>query len=137
MFTKTLGFHYFWVQGPWGPGPWSKAPGAHGICFCDFLKSCFMVWDLSRSVPKVFRSPGNTLIKLYKVTFILKSGNITRLMSDPPRKLSVYTLRSIWSYGFLSKMLKHVLKNIKYGSHGPQGPWTMGPMGPRDLGPKF
>ena len=25
----------------------------------------------------------------------------------------------------------------EYGPYGAQGPWTMGPMGPRDLGPKF
>ena len=32
---------------------------------CDLLKICFMVWDLSRSVPMVFRTPGNPLINLF------------------------------------------------------------------------
>ena len=31
-----------------------------------------MVWDLSRSVPTVFRSPGNPLIKLFHLKLNLK-----------------------------------------------------------------
>ena len=66
MFSETCVFPDFWAHGPWGPGPWSKAPVAHGtLHFCDFLKICFMVWDLSRSVPRVFRSPGNPLINVF------------------------------------------------------------------------
>ena len=45
------------VQGPWGP-PLS-----------DFLKVCKMVQDLSRSVPRVFRSLGKPLIKLFHFIF--------------------------------------------------------------------
>ena len=45
----VLGLRFLGVMGP--------------FIFCDFLKICFMAWDLSRSVPMVFRSPGNPLIK--------------------------------------------------------------------------
>ena len=46
----------------WGP----RFPGVMGpFIFWDFVKNYFMVWDLSRSVRKVFRSPGNPLIKLF------------------------------------------------------------------------
>ena len=52
--------------GPWGPDPWSKVYGAHvSPHFSDFCKICKMVRDLSRSVPRVFRTPGNPLIKLF------------------------------------------------------------------------
>ena len=37
--------------------------------FCDFSKIQFMVWDLSKSVPKVFRSPRNPLIHLFYLIF--------------------------------------------------------------------
>ena len=37
--------------------------------FGDFLRIQFMVWDLSRSVPMVFRSPGNPLINLFHFIF--------------------------------------------------------------------
>ena len=40
--------------------------------FWDVLKICFMAWDLSRSVPRVFRSPGNPLIKLFHFSFLWK-----------------------------------------------------------------
>ena len=43
-----------------------RFPGVMGpSIFRDFLKICFMVWDLSRSVPRVFRSPVNLLINLF------------------------------------------------------------------------
>ena len=48
-----------------GPSPW----GPWGPSFSDLFKICFMVWDLSRSVPGVFRSPGNPLIKLFHFIF--------------------------------------------------------------------
>ena len=49
----------FMVFGP-------KAHGAYGtIMFLTSFEKCFMVWDLSRSVPGAFRSPGNPLIKLF------------------------------------------------------------------------
>ena len=52
---------WFWGPRPMGPmGP---------FMFWHFLKICFMVWDLSRSVPRVFRSPGNPLIKLFYFIF--------------------------------------------------------------------
>ena len=39
------------------------------ICiFCNFSGICFMVWDQSRSAPKVFGSPGNPLTCLSKWT---------------------------------------------------------------------
>ena len=57
-------------SGPWGPDPWSKAPGAHGAPhFSDCLSICKMVRDLSRSVPRVFRSLGKPLIKLFHFIF--------------------------------------------------------------------
>ena len=54
MFSKTPDVHDFWAQGPWGP--WDPP-------FVHCLKISFMVWDLSRSVSEVFRTPGNPLIK--------------------------------------------------------------------------
>ena len=60
-FWMILIISWFWAQGPWGP--WDPP------CFWDFLKTCFMVWDLSRSVPGVFRSPGNPLINLFHFLF--------------------------------------------------------------------
>ena len=56
-------FNNFMVLGPRPLGPMGPS------MFCDFLKNCFMVWDLSRSVPRVFRSPGNPLIKLLHLLF--------------------------------------------------------------------
>ena len=48
-------------------GPWPLGPmGPHIFVF---LKICKMVWDLSRSVPMVFRRPGNPLIKLFHFIF--------------------------------------------------------------------
>ena len=54
-------------QGDWmPPNPWCQpAPCPPGFFFRHFLKFCFMVWDLSRSVFRVFRSPGNPLINLF------------------------------------------------------------------------
>ena len=51
-------FMTFLIFGP-------MAPGAHGAPFSDFLKICKMVRDLSRSVPMMFRTPGNPLINLF------------------------------------------------------------------------
>ena len=53
----------FMVFGPKAPrarahGPRPLGPMGPSI-FLIFFKFCFMVWDLSRSVPMVFRSPGN------------------------------------------------------------------------------
>ena len=59
MFMNFNDVNNFMVFGP-------KAHGAHGTLI--FLEICFMVWDLSRSVPKVFRSPGNTSIHLLLFT---------------------------------------------------------------------
>ena len=56
-------FDSFMVLGPRFPGPMGPS------MFRDFLKNCFMVWDLSRSVPRVFRSPGNPLINLFHFIF--------------------------------------------------------------------
>ncbi len=53
----------FMVLGPRPLGPMGP------FVFLHFLKICFMVWDLSRSVPMVFRSPGNPLIKLFHLSF--------------------------------------------------------------------
>ena len=50
----------FWANGP--RGPWAPI-------FQVVLKMYFMVWDLSRSVRMVFRSPGNPLIKLFHLLF--------------------------------------------------------------------
>ena len=66
MLTKICDFMIlmilvkFWVLGPRPMGP---------FIFLHFLKICFMVWDLSRSVRMVFRSPGNLLIKLCHFIF--------------------------------------------------------------------
>ena len=50
-----------------------KGPKAHGshwtLHVMTFSKNCLMVWDLSRSVPGVFRSPGSPLIKLFHLLF--------------------------------------------------------------------
>ena len=57
------GFDDFVVCGP-------KAPGAHGtLHFLIFFENYFMVWDLSRSVPEAFRTPGNPLINLFHFIF--------------------------------------------------------------------
>ncbi len=56
-------FNNFMVLGPRFPGV--MGPSVFGA----FLKNIFMVWDLSRSVPKVFRTPGNPLIKLFHFIF--------------------------------------------------------------------
>ena len=67
MFSRHWIFMICW---PKALGPWSKAPGAHGtLRFLWFFEKLFMVWDLSKSVPKVFRSPGNPLINLCHSTF--------------------------------------------------------------------
>ena len=69
MFKKTLifiifnDFNNFLVLGPRPLGPMGPS------IFLDFLNFCFMVWDLSRSVPRLFRSPGNPLINLFHVLF--------------------------------------------------------------------
>ena len=69
MLKKTMtfmifnDFNNFMVLGPRPLGPMGPS------MFRDFLKMCFMVWDLSRSVRMVFRSPGNTLIKLFHFIF--------------------------------------------------------------------
>ena len=56
-------FNNFMVLGP-------RFSGVMGpSIFRDFLEFCFMVWDLSRSVPKVFRTPGNPLINLFRLLF--------------------------------------------------------------------
>ena len=47
-----------WFLGPRPLGPMGP------FIFRVFSKMYFLVWDLSRSVPRVFRSPGNPLIKL-------------------------------------------------------------------------
>ena len=52
---------WLWAQGPWGP--WGHA------FFWVFLKICLMVWDLSRSVRMMFRSPGNPLINFFRLLF--------------------------------------------------------------------
>ena len=60
MLSKNMIFMIcmiFWFLGPRPLG--SMGP----FIFRVFLKIYFMVWDLSRSVPRVFRSPGNPLIK--------------------------------------------------------------------------
>ena len=47
-----------------------KAHGAHGaLHVLNCFENLFMVWDLSRSVPGVFRTPGNPLINLIHVIF--------------------------------------------------------------------
>ena len=56
-------FNNFMVLGP-------RFPGVMGpFIIREFLKHCSMVWDLSRSVPMVFRSPGNALINLFHFIF--------------------------------------------------------------------
>ena len=56
-------FNDFMVLGP-------RFPGVMGpSIFRDFLKICFIVWDLSRSVSRVFRSPGDPLINLFDFIF--------------------------------------------------------------------
>ena len=55
-----------WFLGPRPLGPMGP------FIFWHFLKMCFMVWDLSRSVPGVFSSPGNPLIKLCRFIWNLK-----------------------------------------------------------------
>ena len=66
IYNKQFGF--FWaqalgpgpmVQGPWSP--WGPPP--------FFSQYCKMVRDLSRSVPRVFRSLGKPLIKLFRFIF--------------------------------------------------------------------
>ena len=49
-------------------GPGARAHGPRPI-FLNVLEIHFMVRDLSRSVPKVFRSPGKPLIKWFHFTF--------------------------------------------------------------------
>ena len=51
--------------------------------FCDFSKIQFMVWDLSKSVPKVFRSPRNPLIHLFYLIFNQNATfqNVIRLLN--------------------------------------------------------
>ena len=49
-----------------------KSSRIHAPKLCDFfeiLKVCRMVQDLSKSVPRVFRSPGKALIKLFHFIF--------------------------------------------------------------------
>ena len=46
-----------------------KSSRIHAPRLCDFLKIYFMVRDLSRSVPRLFRSPGKPLIKLFHFIF--------------------------------------------------------------------
>ena len=56
-------FNNFMVLGP-------RFPGVMGpSIFRVFLKICFMVWDLSRSVPEAFRTPGKPLINLFHSIF--------------------------------------------------------------------
>ena len=59
-FNDFYDFPHFWAHGPWGP--W-------GPIFPIFSKICKMVRDLSRSVPRVFRTPGNPLINLVHFIF--------------------------------------------------------------------
>ena len=56
-------FNNFMVLGPRPLG--TMGPSS---C-CDFFEIYFMVWDLSRSVPGVFRSPGNSVINLFHFIF--------------------------------------------------------------------
>ena len=56
-------FNNFMVLGPRFPGVMGPSVVLH------LLKMCFMVWDLSRSVLRVFRSPGNPLINLFHLLF--------------------------------------------------------------------
>ena len=60
MFSKTQDF---WAKalGPWAHGPRPLGPMGPSI-FCDFLKICFMVWDLSGRLSYGVRSQGNPLI---------------------------------------------------------------------------
>ena len=60
IFNDLNNFNNFVVLGPRPLGP---------FVFRDFLKIYFMVWDLSRSVPRVFRSPGTPLINLFRFIF--------------------------------------------------------------------
>ena len=47
-----------------------KAHGAHGtLHFSSFFEKKIMVWDLSTSVPMMFRTPGNPLINLFDFVF--------------------------------------------------------------------
>ena len=56
-------FNNCMVLGPRFPGDMGPS------CFRDVLKSCFMVWEPSRSVRMMFRSPGNPLINLFHLLF--------------------------------------------------------------------
>ena len=66
IFNICNAFKTFIVLGPRPLGPMGP------FIFWHFLKMCFMVWDLSRSVRMVFRSPGNPLINLFHFIFFSK-----------------------------------------------------------------
>ena len=59
IFNDFNNLDIFLVLGPRPLGPMGP------FDFWYFLKTYFMVWDLSRSVPRVFRSSGNPLINLF------------------------------------------------------------------------
>ncbi len=61
----------FWVQSIWKRlGACMRLLGAkYAVVGCKSMETFGMVWDLSRSVPMVFRSPGNTLINLFHFIF--------------------------------------------------------------------
>ena len=71
----------FFGPRPLGPGPMVQGPwGPWGPHFSDFLEICKMVRELSKSVPRVFRSPGNPFINsIHFIWYVIR--NVICLMS--------------------------------------------------------